>query len=211
MSKAEIVSEVSVSGLDELQKSFEKQYSKKITASKMTKVLEPVALLALKSLQSYIRSNHTGPTGNLLKGTASRIVEYPESGNAVALIGYRATGMPFSVASSGTVKIGPDRAFHAILVEFGTKQRKTKGPVASSFKRFGPFKMVGRYASVKTSPAYPNAFFKKGQRGQPVSTGRVLPLKPIENSFEKSKSSIKALIESQASSQLIAMNRKVAG
>jgi len=211
MSKTEVVSEVSVPGLEELQKSFEKQYAKKTTASKMAKALEPVASLALKSLQSYIRSNHRGPTGNLLNGTVSKVVEYPESGNAVALIGYRATGSPFAVVSSGTVKIGRDRAFHAILLEFGTKERRTKGPVASSFNRFGPFKMIGKHASVKTSPAYPNAFFKKGQRGQPVSTGRVLPLKPIENSYEKSQSSIKSMVERQASNQLTAMNRKVAG
>lgn len=207
----EIVKEVSFPQLGKLQHKLSEQYSPEAVSKVMEKSLEPVVAVALKRLQSYIRRNHMGPTGNLLAGTVAKVVEYPESGNAVGLVGFRAVTGGFSSASSGTVRLGPDRAFHAGLLEFGTKERRTDGPIASSFKRFGPFKMIGKYPPVRTSPPYPNAYFKRSKRGERASTGRVLPLQPIRSSYNESKAAIEAEVKKTVSRQLRITNKKLAG
>lgn len=207
----EIVKEVSFPELGKLKKILSDSYSPSKVSKGLKKSLEPVVAVALSRLQSYVRRNHSGPTGNLLAGTISKIVEYPDSGNAVGLVGFRAISGGFSSMSSGTVRLGPDRAFHAGLLEFGTKERKTDGPIASSFKRFGPFRMIGKYPPVKTAPPYPNAFFKRAKRGQQVSTGRILPLQPIKRSFEESKSIIDTTVKRSVSRQLLIENKKIAG
>lgn len=82
-----------------------------------------------------------GPTGNLRRAIASKVKTY-KSGNAVGLVGYVAAGSGKSVsAGGGKVRKGKDRAYHAGFLEFGTKERVTKGPYASSFKTLGPFKI----------------------------------------------------------------------
>lgn len=87
-----------------------------------------------------------GPTGNLRRAIASKVKTY-KSGNAVGLVGYVAAGSGKSLtAGGGKVRKGKDRAFHAGFLEFGTKDRVTKGPYASSFNTLGPFtiKSTGR-------------------------------------------------------------------
>jgi len=207
----EVVKEVSFPQLGKLQQKLSEQYAEEAVAKVMEKSLEPVVAVALKRLQSYIRRNHMGPTGNLLAGTVAKVVEYPESGNAVGLVGFRAVTGGFSAASSGTVRLGPDRAFHAGLLEFGTKERRTDGPIASSFKRFGPFKIIGKYPPVKTSPPYPNAYFKRANKGERASTGRVLPLQPIKQSFDESKAAIETEVNKTVARQLRITNKKIAG
>ena len=207
----EIVEEISFPELGKLQKTLEKEYATEAVSKRMMKALEPVVAVALSKLRGYIRKNHMGPTGNLLAGTTSKVVEYPDSGHAVGLVGFRAVSGGFSQASSGTVRRGPDRAFHAGLLEFGTKPRRADGPIASSFKRFGPFKVIGRFPPVKTSPGYPGAFFKKASKGQRASTGRVLPLQPIRRSFNEGQSAIESSVKKSVSKQLLLTNIKIAG
>jgi len=210
MSKGyELVGEVSFPELGKLKAKLDAEYTPEKTARKMEKALDPVAQFALKKLQGYIRSNHMGPTGNLLAGTMAKVVRYESDGNAVALVGFRAISGNFSSASSGSVRLGKDRAFHAGLLEFGTKERKTDGPIASSFKRFGPFKMVGRFPPVKTAPAYPNAFFKRVKNGQRASTGKVLPLKPIKRTFEQAQGALTAKVKKSAGMQLMLTNMSI--
>lgn len=207
----EIVQEVSFADLGKLQAKIAEQYSTKNTAKAMQAALAPVVAVALDRFRGYIRRNHMGPSGNLLNGTVSKTERYEDSGNAVGLVGFRAVVGGVSSLSSGTVRKGPDRAFHAGFLEFGTRNRRTDGPIASSFKRFGPFKMVGTYPPVKTSPAYPNAFFKRASKGQRASTGRVMPLQPIKNSFNESSGAITATVKRTVSHQLRIANKGVAG
>ena len=211
MSKGyEVVEEVSFPDLGKLKAKLEKEYSKKVTAARMEKALEPVVEFALGKLKSYVRSNHMGPTGNLLAGAMGKVERYDKDGNAVGLVGFRAISGEFSSASSGAARKGPDRAFHAGLLEFGTKQRKTKKAFASSFARFGPFKIIGDYPPVKTMPAYPNAFFKRAKRGQVASTGKVAPLQPIKRTFDQSKTAIESSVKRSAGKQLMLANTNVA-
>lgn len=207
----EIVQEVGFKDLGRLQAKIAEEYSAKKTAKAMEKALEPVVAVALDRFRGYIRRNHMGPTGNLLAGTVSKTERYEDSGNAVGLVGFRAVVGSPSTLSAGSVRIGPDRAFHAGFLEFGTRNRQTKGAFASSFRRFGPFKMVGQYPPVKTTPAYPKAFFKRANKGQRASTGRVMPLQPIKNSFNESSGAITATVKRTVSRQLRLANKGVAG
>lgn len=211
MRSMEVMGEVSFPDLGKLQKKLSESYSAPTTAKAMEKAIEPVAAIALKRLQSYIRRNHMGPTGNLLAGTVSKVVKYEGSGNAVGLVGFRAVSGGFSSMTSGSVRIGPDRAFHAGLLEFGTKNRRTDGPIASSFKRFGPFRIVGKYPPVRTAPPYPNAFFKRVRKGERASTGRVMPLHPIARTFSESKAAIESAVKKTVNRQLRLTNKEIAG
>jgi hypothetical protein len=79
-----------------------------------------------------------GPTGNLRRAIDSKIAKY-RSGNVVGLVGYRKAGTSKTVPTKGSVMKGRDRAYHQKFLEFGTRDRYTKGSIASSFKRLGPF------------------------------------------------------------------------
>lgn len=81
---------------------------------------------ALFPAQLRLRENTpAGPTGNLKRAVNTKIVRYKRDGNAVGLLGYNRAGKADSAAigQPGTVRLGPDRAFHQWLVEFGTKKR----------------------------------------------------------------------------------------
>jgi len=65
-----------------------------------------------------------GPTGNLRRAIDTKVREYPLDGNAVGLVGFRKTGRGRSQsAAGGTVRRGPDRAFHQYWLEEGTNDR----------------------------------------------------------------------------------------
>lgn len=93
---------------------------------------------ALFPAQLRLRENTpAGPTGNLKRAVNTKIVRYKRDGNAVGLLGYNRAGKESSkeIAQPGTVRLGPDRAFHQWLVEFGTKQRPIKTIANKSYQR----------------------------------------------------------------------------
>jgi hypothetical protein len=131
-----------------------------------------------------------GPTGNLQRAIASKVVTYPQDGNAVALAGYvRAGKSPSVSAQGGKVRAGKDRAFHQGLLEFGTDQRVISkqspygGFIASSFKSLGPFRILasGSNGTFTTRPAYPKAFFMK--KNKPVVIRPTRAQAPIKNAY----------------------------
>jgi hypothetical protein len=63
------------------------------------------------------------------------------------------------------------------------------GYVASSYKKLGPFVLKGGQ-KVKTSPAYPKAFFKKS--ATPVYLRSTGAQHPVETAFRMSKDAIAA-------------------
>jgi hypothetical protein len=148
-----------------------------------------------------------GPTGNLRRAIASKVKTY-RSGNAAGLVGYVAAGSGKSVsAAGGAVRKGKDRAFHAGLVEFGTKDRATKGPIASSYRKLGPFKLkkptrkqaAAGFAPVRTTPAYPRAFFKRAPRGFSVALGQMPAggasgAPPVKTAYQRSLGAMRALL-----------------
>lgn len=93
---------------------------------------------ALFPAQLRLRENTpAGPTGNLKRAVNTKIVRYKRDGNAVGLLGYNRAGKGDSkeIAQPGTVRLGPDRAFHQWLVEFGTKDRPVKTIAEKKYQR----------------------------------------------------------------------------
>lgn len=147
------------------------------------------------ALKSEVRTNQRGPTGNLLRAVATKVVTYKRTGNAVAIVGFTKAGSAKSAPTTGTIRKGKDRAFHAGFLEFGTKDRRTKrGSIASSYKRLGPFTLGkvakrGKFAGVVrvvTKPKYPKAFFKRARAGESVYLGRTQREAPVASSFVRS-------------------------
>ena len=207
-----------------------------------------------------------GPTGNLRRAIDSKISKY-RSGNVVGLVGYRKAGTGKAVPTKGSIQKGRDRAYHQKFLEYGTKDRYTKGSIASSYRRLGPFQITsaqarnarqgrrlvaqgqrlfargaradaadarrgvfgpgrggllrsqgsakiakaglkfGAAAAVKTSPAYPKAFFKRATKGQRVylssmpiggSTGQP----PVKTAYKIALPSMRALLPEEMAKAL---------
>ena len=93
--------------------------AKQATAIKAA--LEKAVKPALEKLRDVTPQ---GPTGNLRRAARSKVVKYPKDGAAVGLIGYNRAGSESSAsAAGGSVRAGPDRAFHQWWLENGTDER----------------------------------------------------------------------------------------
>lgn len=109
-------------GLRELQTAigriFPPEEKAKILKAVLAKAIEP-AFARLKAVTPV------GPTGNLRRAVAKKIIGYSRDGNAVAVLGFRRAGLSSSQsAAGGTVRTGPDRAFHQYWLEEGTQDRQ---------------------------------------------------------------------------------------
>jgi hypothetical protein len=83
----------------------------RILKAALTKAIEP-AFQALK------QTTPLGPTGNLRRAVAKKVIAYTKDGAAVAVLGFRRAGLSSSEsAAGGTVRKGPDRAFHQWWLE----------------------------------------------------------------------------------------------
>jgi len=122
------------SELLKLQASLGKVFDNKGLSDLLGDALEK----ALFPAQLRLRENTpAGPTGNLKRAANLKVVRYPKDGNAVGLLGYNRAAKADSkeIAQPGTVRLGPDRAFHQWLVEFGTKQRPIKTIATKPYQR----------------------------------------------------------------------------
>lgn len=92
-----------------------------------------------------------GPTGNLRRSIRSKIVRY-KSGNVSGIVGYSVTGKGNTKTRlGGSVQIGPNRGYIGPAVEYGTRDRYTKGSIASSFRRLGKFTITSTKSSNRAS------------------------------------------------------------
>lgn len=103
--------------LRNLSQALRPDQKSRLVEKAMQKAIKPV-VAALE------RTTPLGPTGNLRNAIASKVVRYPFDGNAVGVVGYQRSGRARSdSAAGGTVRRGPDRAFHQWWLEEGTQQR----------------------------------------------------------------------------------------
>ena len=172
------------------------------------------------------RNTPKGPTGNLRKSIKFKGVKYTKDGNAVGMVGY-AWG-------------GQNKGYHQGFLEFGTKERKTKGPVASSFKKRGQFtiarprklgkqptnlfgaagdRYAARYRSrlkVQTNPKYPKAFFKRAAAGEVVKLGKMpvggrTKVPPVKTSFREARQGMVTLLQMELAKRLEKAMNEVKG
>lgn len=86
-----------------------------------------------------------GPTGNLKRAVASKVVKYREDGVALGLVGYNRAGRGSAAsAAGGSVRAGKDRAFHQWWLEYGTKERKIRTRSNTPYVRRSPTRPFGR-------------------------------------------------------------------
>lgn len=133
-----------------------------------------------------------GPTGNLKKAVKKKTKRYVRDGAGVAVAGY--TKPPRGKIDSD--RKSNERGFHAHFVEKGTKDRKTKGRVASSYSQ-RPFTVVRRKnGALVTKPKPPKGFLKGTSLGEQVDLGKMpvggkAGVPPLETAYARQKSQIK--------------------
>jgi hypothetical protein len=142
---------VEMQGLRELQDALGKTLKDnpakaKLLAAALEKAVWPVQL-RLREVSPL------GPTGNLRRAVDSKVVEYGLDGRAVAIVGYRRAGRERSEsAAGGTVRAGPDRAFHQWWLENGTRPRQVSKIADKPYTRLGHTRRMksGKVADVVT-------------------------------------------------------------
>ena len=123
-----------IAGLQELQtklgQTLKDNPSKaKILGAAIEKAILPVEL-RLREVTPL------GPTGNLKRAVSSKVVEYGLDGRAVGIVGYKRAGKGGSASfGGGSIRVGPDRAFHQWWLENGTKPRVINKPADKPYTR----------------------------------------------------------------------------
>lgn len=158
-------------------------------------------------LSALKKNTPKGPTGNLRKSAKIKIKLYKKDGNAVGLVGYEIGG--------------GSKGYHQGFLEFGTKERQTKGRFASSWRRSslnnasytaGGFRIVnarrGRNAGkLVTQPKPPKAFFKTAKAGERVQLGK-MPVggrtkqPPVKTSFNQTRSQMVSILQGELATRL---------
>ena len=191
--------------LQQIKDAFEllpRNIAAKHMGAALNKTIEP-AFRLLKQLTPQ------GPTGNLKRAIAKKVKRYtgsPKSRNpakspgaAVALAGYVA---PPRKRSEDLGK--NQRGSHGGFLEFGTKQRRTKSNIASSFKRTGSIKSIvsGRSGKVISDPKPPKGFIRVVRKGETVDLGS-FPIggkggvPPVRTAYERSLPAMKSVLAEQ--------------
>lgn len=124
--------------LEELRREF-RRIPKNLAARFMEPVMRKATEPGLKKLRQI---TPRGPTGNLRKSVRKKTKKYVKDGTAIGLVGY-------------TVGKGA-KGYHQGFLEFGTKERRTKGRIASSLRwpqgdPRGDFQIVSNYKKTKAA------------------------------------------------------------
>jgi hypothetical protein len=171
---------IKVEGPDlyELRQEF-KKLPKNIAARVIGAALKRASAPAERALKSVTAK---GPTGNLRRAIKTKVVKYPRDGAAVAVVGYVKAGTGKSKsAGGGTVKKGPDRAYHQFFVEFGTKERTINKPAAKPYQRSsaGENRKLRRALGAKQARELKSKTETVSQQGGYISSsfGRLGPFK----------------------------------
>ena len=159
-----------------------------------TKHLSPAVEAALQpGLKRLEKNVPVGPTGNLRKGLGTKLVKYMDSLTVVGLAGYRKKG-------------GKGSTNHMHLLEYGTRERTTRGKFASSYRR-KKFKASwpSRGADAGRLSVLPQNrfnFYYVNWKGGTVKTGSVKPMHIIKNTFQESKSGMTAALRNELAMRL---------
>ena len=181
--------------LTELRQQF-RELPKNIAAKHLGAALRIAMKPAIVALK---RATPKGPTGNLRKSVKFKSKLYKKDGNAVGLVGYEIGG--------------GSKGYHQGFLEFGTKERQTKGRFASSWKNNGGgFRIInarrGRNAGkLVTQPKPPKAFFKSAKAGERVSLGK-MPIggrtkqPPVKSAFTQTRPQMVSLLRGELATRL---------
>lgn len=186
----------------ELAARFAPNIRAKFLGAALNKATKPTATALKRNTKAAFKS----VSGNLARSVDNIVRRYPKTGNAVGIVGYRKSGG--KKVPGGPVEKGKDRAFHAGLLMFGTKQRRTKkGSIASTYKTRGTFTIKGRAkrgkfagsTRVRTVPKSPKAFFKRAGKNESVNLGKIYGNDVIKQTMQQETSSIRRVLREQMS------------
>ena len=109
----------------------------RVGAKRLRRAFEDACRPTLEALRA---NTPEGPTGNLLRAVAIKSIVYEQSGTVVVIVGYIRSGSGDTSRTGGSVRIGPDRAFHQHFIEYGTAERRLKkSALASNLRTFGGY------------------------------------------------------------------------
>jgi len=201
-------SKVEFPEIADIKRQLKARFAPRITAKFLGAALRKATAPGVKALKAEVRTGHKRVSGNLLRSVTQVVRRYPRSGNAVGLVGFMKAGTGKTIPTAGSIQKGKDRAFHAGLVTFGTKERRTKkGSIASSYKTRGPFTIKGRSkrgkfagsTRVRTVPKSPKAFFKRAPAGGRVYLGKMRGSDPIAAALRQATPEIRRVLREQMS------------
>ncbi len=191
-----------MTGLDEITAQFKKIGDKKVASLHMGSALRKAAKPALDALKAITPK---GPTGNLRKSIQITVRNYWNQGNAAAFVEHKSSK-----------RLGK-KGMHSSILEHGTKPRFTKGRIASSFKKRGPFKInqkkVAKSGKNKgkvrftTTPKYPKAFFKSAPLDKKVALGTGPALHLVSRAYSRALPQIQTALKKELT---IALGKAIA-
>lgn len=121
MAVAGIRLDINADELKGLRENIQQFFPRKEAAEVLGQAIERALAPALVRLRE---NTPLGPTGNLRRAADMKVIEYPNNGVAVGILGYRrAKSAGGSSAAGGSVQTGPDRGYHQWWLEYGTQQR----------------------------------------------------------------------------------------
>jgi len=184
--------------MEEVQKAFRSlrgNIAAKYMAAALGKTIDP----ALKALKS---NTPKGPTGNLRRAVRKKTKRYVKDGAGIAMAGYTA-----APKKRGDGLKGSQKGHHQGWLEFGTKQRFTKGPIASRYKALGKkIKKLGK-RRLRTQPKPPKGFVKRVADGERVDLGK-FPIggkkgkPPIRSAYKQTLGTMKAIMPREMTKSL---------
>jgi len=197
---------VQMPGLAQLQRDLA-GFNASVRRKYMKAAFNATAKVGVKALK---QTTPRGPTGNLRKSIAAKATQN------YGLAGYR-KGARRADANSDTAK-----GYHQHFLEFGTKPRTTKGPIASTFNskakgRGGARQIPSVRGGVRLVPRadYPRSFFKRAKAGQKVDL-KAMPVggrtgkPPIATAFNQAKGQMASTMTQQSSTALERVLRDIA-
>jgi hypothetical protein len=184
--------------MQEIQRAFA-ALKGNIAAKYMASALGKTADPAMKALR---KTTPKGPTGNLRRAIRKKTKRYVKDGAGIAMVGY--TAAPKKAAND---LASSQKGHHQGFLEFGTKQRFTKGPIASRFKALGgPIKKVGK-RKISTSPKPPKGFLKRVPDGERVDLGK-FPIggkkgvPPIKTAYQQTLGAMRSVLPREMTKSL---------
>lgn len=186
---------VEMQGLRELQDALGRTLRDNPAKAKILKSALEKAVLPVELRLREVTPD--GPTGNLKRAVASKVVEYGLDGRAVAIVGYRRSARRGSQSfNGGTIRVGPDRAFHQWWIEKGTRPRQISKLADKKYTRLGHTRRLksGKVVDVSTHDVARQGGYiassynelqefdmiktprlPRGQKGQRVQTNPAMP------------------------------------
>ena len=154
---------------------FTPEQKARILKAALTKAIDPV-------FQRLKQVTPIGPTGNLRRAVAKKVIGYNRNGNAVALVGFRRAGLSGSAsAAGGSVRAGTDRAFHQWWLEEGTQPRFVSTLSNKPYGRRGHLRRLPGRPAVEVRPH----IVQRGQGGYIASSyNRLGPFKMVPTGRE---------------------------